>query len=92
MVRPSVNTPDCVTLNAGGSLHYPNAAWNATSGQTGGGFGLRDNDISSIKVGSGATIQIFYGTSFGGTSSPFTVDVPLLMGGADNQISSIKVF
>ena len=35
MVRPSVNTPDCVTLNAGGSLHYPNAAWNATSGQTG---------------------------------------------------------
>ena len=48
-VNYNQNSParDCVLLNVG---FYPNPFWNANSGQSGGGYGLNDNQISSALV------------------------------------------
>ena len=85
---------DCVLLTAG---NYPNPWANPTSGQTGGGFGLADNTVSSLKNGfpvKTANKSIYEHPNFGGAVHFFSGQFQqsnLGNYGFDNLTSSVKV-
>jgi hypothetical protein len=77
---------DCVVLNPGHGTPghgYPDPSGNAINGQEGGGFGLPDNYVSSLKVGSprpGHNISLYDSTNFGGAS--------ILFGGSEANLGN----
>jgi hypothetical protein len=78
---------DCVLLKVAGE--YPQFNLNSTAGQTGGGFGLNDNDISSIKS-AGMRYTIWDGPHFTGAHFSSTTTVSDLRSiGWNDRMSSI---
>jgi hypothetical protein len=88
MIQPSGTSKDCVVLGAG---TYPDYRGNASSGSSGGGYGLNTDVISSVRVTSGALLELYPNLSYGGTKYSTTADVTTLPGSIDDQTTSIKV-
>jgi hypothetical protein len=87
-------TGDCVVLSQHGQYPDPNA--NASSGQTGGGFGLPNDTISSVKAGSATRATLYrdanpnQGPTFGGIATPIPAGFTYAaFGGANNTTSAI---
>jgi hypothetical protein len=92
MHKPSLLSRDCVVLNLGNVKHYPNPFWNATDGETGGGYGLNTDVISSVKLGPGAMVDLYADPSFSGTLFQVRADAPTLPSSINDRTSSIVVF
>jgi hypothetical protein len=85
---------DCVVLNKG---NYYSATANPTSGQTGGGWGMRDNSISSVIIGvpgAGHNFWFWDNPNQTGTNSYYSGAqyTPALSAfGFDNKASSLAI-
>jgi hypothetical protein len=93
MHKPSGNSRDCVVLNQGSTVEYPNPFLNPIDGgEIGGGFGLNTDVISSVKLGPTTLVHLFADPNFTGTEFDVNADAPTLPSTIDNKTSSIIVF
>lgn len=78
---------DCAVLLPGGALQYPFPAYNPPAGAnpsySGGGFGLRNDAISSIKTGPSTTITLYANAFFSS---------PTLAFGPNSSIPDLRVY
>jgi hypothetical protein len=87
---------DCVVLfrQIGVHIGWPNATGNATNATQGGGFGLPDNSISSVKVGvpgMGHNFDIYDGANYTGSDFFYGASVPDLTSfGFNDRTSAIQ--
>jgi hypothetical protein len=95
MTKPSGTSRDCVVLHGDGThgLHgYPNPFLNSTDGETGGGFGLNTDVISSVRLGSSAELALWADGNFTGTIAALYVSTPSLSSSINDKTSSIDFF
>ena len=76
---------DCVILDVG---TYNNPFTNPTSGYSGGGYGLNNDVISSIKVGSGAGVNLFVDFNLTGSELSTTTSIPDLRANGFNDVTT----
>jgi hypothetical protein len=92
MVRPFGTSHDCVVLHQNGTFGYPNPFGNPLSGESGGGYGLNTDVISSVMCGSNAVLAVFSDPAFTGTEFLLQGGTPSLPAVMNDKISSIHFF
>lgn len=102
-VKPSTPTPKPTPVPpaADAPVFYKDCNYNGTSVKLGGGLynstkllaaGVRNNDISSVKVSNGYTVTLYDTNSFGGAKVVLTSDTNCLVAkGFNDKTSSIEI-